>query len=353
MDIDNLQTTYRSFAVVAMSGGVDSTIAALLTKQEVPGCVGAMMKLHSFFDSETSAARLAADRLGIPFHVFDFSGIFDELVISKFVSSYQAGRTPNPCIECNKGIKFGALLGKARDLFNADLVTGHYARIEKDINGRYLLKKGADISKDQSYVLYALNQEQLARTRFPLGGLTKKQVRDLASEYGFPNAKDRESQDICFVPDGDYVSFIGAYTGMEPREGRFIDHEGKELGRNDGIVGYTVGQRRGIGLSMPYPAYVLEVRPDDDTIVVGGNEMLYSKTLYARDINLIPFDRLDSSVRARVKIRYKHSEQPATVTQTSVDTIRVEFDEPQRAITKGQAAVIYDGDVVIGGGTIV
>ena len=353
MVTDNSQSTTRNTALIAMSGGVDSAVAALTSLREGLDCVGAIMILHSFIKSETEAARLAAEKLGIRFHVLDFSDQFTNLVISRFVSAYRCGRTPNPCIDCNRQIKFGLLLEKAQELFDADLVTGHYARIEKDVNGRYLLNKAADTLKDQSYVLYTLKQEQLAHTRFPLGALTKQHVRDVARDAGLQNATKRESQDICFVPDGDYADFIAEFTGTAPRAGRFVDVDGNDLGPNKGIDRYTVGQRRGIGLSMPYPAYVLEVRPADSSVVVGKNEMLYSKTLYASDINFIPFDKLDSPIKARVKVRYKAEEQPATVTQTDVDTIRVDFDKPQRAITKGQAAVIYDGDVCLGGGTII
>jgi len=353
MVIDNSQSTTRNAALIAMSGGVDSAVAALLSLREGLDCIGAIMILHSSYKSETEAARHTAEQLHIQLNVFDFSDQFTELVISRFVSDYRCGRTPNPCIDCNRQIKFGLLLDKARELFDADLVTGHYARIETDINGRYLLNKAADTSKDQSYVLYTLRQEQLAHTRFPLGTLTKQHVRDVARDAGLQNAAKRESQDICFVPDGDYASFITEFTGTAPRAGRFVDVHGNDLGPNKGIDHYTVGQRRGIGLSMPRPAYVLEVRPTDNSVVVGQNEMLYSKTLYARDINFIPFDKLDSPIKARVKVRYKAEEQPAMVTQTDGDTIRVDFDKPQRAITKGQAAVVYDGDVVIGGGTII
>jgi len=233
------------------------------------------------------------------------------------------------------------------------IVTGHYARAERDDAGRYLLRKGTDPSKDQSYVLYTLSQNQLAHVRFPLGGLSKAEAREIAKSSGLSASGKRESQDICFVPDGDYVSFIEEHTGEPMRKGRFIDTDGNHLGVNRGVTCYTVGQRRGLGLAMPYPPYVIEIRPEDGAVVVGRGEMLYSKKLRAREINLIPVDRLDSPLRARVKIRYRHVEQPATVQQVGDDELSIEFDEPQRAITKGQAAVIYDGDVVIGGGTII
>ena len=339
-------------ALVAMSGGVDSSVAAMLAMRDGFDCAGAVMKLHPYAGDSENGARSAAAKLGIPLHVFDFSDCFAAQVIDRFVAAYREGRTPNPCVDCNRRVKFGKLLDTALELGKDCVVTGHYAQVMRAGGGRYLLKKGAYPSKDQSYVLYSLTQGQLARALFPLGKLSKPQVRELARGAGLENADRRESQDICFVPDGDYAGFIAGYTGAAPRKGRFVDPDGNYLGEHDGVVRYTVGQRRGMGLAMPHPVYVLEVRPGDDTVVVGGDALLYSKTLCARDINLIPFDRLDAPLRALVKIRYKHAERPATVYQTGEDELRIEFDEPQRAITKGQAAVIYDGDVVIGGGTI-
>jgi len=336
-----------------MSGGVDSTVAALLTIRDGYICVGAVMKLHPKAADSEAGARTVAEKLGIPLIVCDLTESFATHVINRFINEYRDGRTPNPCVDCNKHLKFGKLAEKARELGKDYIVTGHYARIEHNSNGRYLLKKSANPLKDQSYVLYSLTQDQLARTRLPLGGMSKTQVRELAHDAGLENADKRESQDICFIPDGDYVKFITEYTGVLPRKGRFIDPDGNYLGEHNGVINYTVGQRRGMGLAMPYPAYVLEVKPDDDTVIVGRDSMLYTKTLCAKEINFIPFDKLETPLRALVKIRYKHNEQPATVYQTGEDTLRIEFDEPQRAITKGQAAVIYDGDTVIGGGTII
>ncbi|MCL2408836.1 MAG: tRNA 2-thiouridine(34) synthase MnmA [Oscillospiraceae bacterium] len=342
-------------ALIAMSGGVDSTVAAQIMLQKGYDCAGATMRLHPSGGDSENDARHAAEILGMPFHVFDFSNCFAEEVVEKFISAYQEGRTPNPCVDCNRRLKFGALLDKAHEIGKDYLVTGHYAQVAHDKgSGRYILKKAAYNAKDQSYVLYSLTQQQLAHIIFPLGGFfSKDETRAIARESGLKNAEKGESQDICFIPDGDYVKFITEYTGASPEKGRFVDIHGRDLGSNNGIVSYTVGQRKGLGLAMPEPSYVLEIRPEDNTVVVGGDELLYSKTLVAKDINFIPIARLDSPLKARVKIRYKQPEQEATVFQLDDNTMRIEFASPQRAITKGQAAVIYDGDVVIGGGTII
>jgi len=358
-----------SGALVAMSGGVDSSVAALLTVEQGLDCAGSMMKLFDNEDIGLShgegcgktccAVKDAADaadvarRLGIPFYVFNFADTFREEVINRFINAYQNGRTPNPCIDCNRYLKFERLLRRAKGLEKDYIVTGHYARIEVDAgNGRRLLKKGVDLSKDQSYVLYTMTQEQLGSVLFPLGELNKSQVREIALENGFVNAEKRDSQDICFVRGGDYADFIRQYTGMETPKGRFVDTDGGDLGEHRGIIHYTVGQRRGLGISAAMPLYVREVRPEDNSVVVGTADSLYAKTFVAGDINLIPVDKLDTAVKVRARIRYNQREQPATVWQLDSDTLRIEFDSPQKAITKGQAAVLYDGETVIGGGTI-
>ena len=339
-------------ALAAMSGGVDSTVAAMLALREGYDCAGAAMLLHEYGRDDAADAAAAAEQLGIPFYTLDFTGQFSINVIGRFISAYREGKTPNPCVDCNRFIKFGCLPDKAREMGRQFLITGHYARIDRGADGRYLLKKGADASKDQSYVLYGLTQEQLACTVFPLGELSKSSVREIALDAGLLCAERKESQDICFVPGGDYPEFIREYTGEDQKRGRFVDTDGNYLGDNAGVIGYTIGQRRGLGLAMPQPVYVVGLRPEDGTVIVGKEGQLYSKTLQAHDINLIAAERLDSPVRARVKLRYKQSEQPAIVRQIDEDVLRIEFDEPQRAITGGQAAVIYDGDTVIGGGTI-
>lgn len=351
-------------ALIAMSGGVDSSVAAWLLKEQGYDCAGAMMKLYTNDDigadrengccslEDSGDARDVAYRLGIPFHMFNFTKCFSEQVIGRFIDAYQKGATPNPCIDCNRYLKFERFLMRARELEMDYIATGHYARITHD-GGRYLLKKGADSSKDQSYVLYSMTQEQLSHTLLPLGELRKAQVREIALEYGFVNARKRDSQDICFVPDGNYPEFIERYTGAVSHKGSFVDINGHELGEHKGIIHYTVGQRRGLGLAMPEPVYVHAISPENNTVTVATADKLYSKVLTVRDINLIPVEKLDAPVKARVKIRYKQPEQPATIWQTDADMLRIEFDEPQRAITKGQSAVIYDGDTVVGGGTIV
>ena len=352
-------------ALIAMSGGVDSSVSALLMKQAGYECVGCTMRLydnemigedlHSTCCSrkDTRDALAVTLKLGIPYYVFRYEEAFCKELIEPFVRAYEEGRTPNPCIECNRIFKFGHLQEKMEELDCDVVVTGHYARIEEDPeSGRWLLKKGLDPSKDQSYVLYTMTQEQLAHTRFPLGALTKEEVRQIAEEQGFINAKKHDSQDICFVPDGDYASFMERFRGAEYPEGDFVDREGHVLGRHKGFVRYTVGQRRGLGIPAEHPLYVLEVRPGDNTVVLGRDEDLYQRELIAEHVNLISVERLTGPMRVSAKIRYRHKEQPATVYPEGEDRIRVVFDEPQRAITRGQAVVLYQGDVVAGGGVI-
>ncbi|MCH5324850.1 MAG: tRNA 2-thiouridine(34) synthase MnmA [Eubacterium sp.] len=352
-------------AVIAMSGGVDSSVAAFLMKQRGYDCIGATMKLFDNEDigverersccslSDVEDARSVAFGLGIPYFVFNFSDRFKQDVIDRFITAYENGRTPNPCIDCNRYLKFDKLFLRAKELNCDYVVTGHYAQIEYDeASGRYLLKKAADPDKDQSYVLYSMTQEQLAHTQFPLGGMTKPEVRKLAEENGFVNAKKRDSQDICFVPDGKYAEFITATTGKEYPEGDFVSTDGRVLGRHKGIIRYTIGQRKGLGLSFDRPMYVSAVDVEKNTVTLSPEEGLYTKSLIAKDINLISVERLTEPMRVKARVRYRHKEQPATVVQLDDDTLSVEFDQPQRAVTKGQSVVLYDGDKVVGGGTI-
>ena len=348
-----------------MSGGVDSSVAAYLLKSAGHELIGAMMKLYEAEENYETAtnrgccsiadaedARAVATSMDIPFFVFNFTDTFGTEVMERFVNAYAQGLTPNPCIDCNRFMKFQRFLHRATELECDQIATGHYARISREPSGRYLLKTGQDTTKDQSYVLYAMTQPQLSRTLLPLGELTKDEVREIATEQGFINAKKRDSQDICFAPDGDYAGFIERYTKTPIKKGHFINKKGQTLGEHKGIINYTIGQRKGLGLSNPEPLFVLGLNPQDNTVTVGASEDLFTKTLIARDINLIPIDKLDNPLRIQAKIRYAHQPASATLWQTGEDSIRVEFDTPQRAITPGQAVVLYDGEVVIGGGTI-
>lgn len=352
-------------ALIAMSGGVDSSVAAYLMQRDGYDCIGATLRLCDNEllgqDQESSCcslddvedARSVAYRLGMRFYVFNTSADFREKVVDKFVRCYEQGGTPNPCIDCNRYLKFENLLRKALTLGYEYVVTGHYAKIRQDaVTGRYLLYKAADPAKDQTYFLSCLTQEQLAHTKLPLGDMTKEQVRQIAEEMGFINARKKDSQDICFVPDGDYVAFMERYTGKHYPAGDFLDMEGKAVGRHCGAVGYTIGQRKGLGLAMGEPVYVCGKDMDSNTVTVGPNEALFRKVLRANGWNWFPFPALDAPMRVKAKIRYRHKEQPATVYPEADGCARVEFDEPQRAITSGQAVVLYDGDLVIGGGTI-
>ncbi|MBQ3055760.1 MAG: tRNA 2-thiouridine(34) synthase MnmA [Oscillospiraceae bacterium] len=342
--------------LIAMSGGVDSSVAAQLLLNQGYDLQGGIMILHQNpacgSSDDVEDARAIAARLEIPFHVFDLQEEFSRCVIGKFIEAYQNGATPNPCIECNRHLKFSALLDRADKLGISHLATGHYARIERAENGRYLLKKAADLTKDQSYVLYRMTQKELSRTLFPLGAMTKTQVRELAESNGFLNAKKRDSQDICFVPDGDYAGFIERTTGETYPEGEFVDLSGNVLGTHKGIIHYTVGQRKGLGLALPQPMYVCRKELAENRVVLGLNRDLFSSVLTADDLNWISVDPPEAPIRVKARIRYKQPEQWATVQMTDADTVRVEFDEPQRAIARGQAVVFYDGDTVVGGGTI-
>lgn len=352
-------------ALIAMSGGVDSSVAAYLTWQSGCQCMGAMMRLFdntflpenldssccSLDDAED--ARAVARRLGFPFHVFNAKAEFEEKVIRNFIRCYECGTTPNPCIECNRHLKFDHLMRKALELGCDFVVTGHYARIRRDeASGRWLLYRAADLSKDQSYVLACLTQAQLSRTRFPLGEMTKQETRSIAEAQGFVNSRKRDSQDICFVPDGDYVGFMERYTGKHYPQGDFLDLQGNVVGRHQGAVCYTLGQRKGLGLAMGAPVYVCSKDMARNTVTVGPNEALFSRTLLAADWNWFPFETLTQPLRVQAKARYNQPPQPATVYPESGSMARVEFDAPQRALTPGQAVVLYDGDLVIGGGTI-
>lgn len=341
-------------AAVAMSGGVDSSTAVRLLQEQGYDLTGITMVLFPGGEGCGEEAALAARQLGIPHHVLDLSQTFRQEVMDNFVRAYEAGRTPNPCVVCNRKLKFGALLDKARDLDCDKLATGHYVRVEEDRgSGRFLLKKALRPEKDQSYVLYSLTQEQLSRSLFPLGGLSKEEVRTLAQDLGLICAQKGESQDICFIPDGDYAAFIRRYTGRGYPAGPFVNEAGQLLGEHTGIIGYTVGQRRGLGVSSNQGRlYVKEVRPADNTVVLSDNQSLFARALTARQVNWIACGTPGAPLHLRAKIRYRMTEQPCTVEQTGPDQVRVVFDQPQRAVTPGQAVVFYDGDTVVGGAAI-
>ena len=349
--------------LIAMSGGVDSSVAAFLMKEQGCECIGATMKLFHNEDigvsrtktccslEDVEDARLVALRLGIPYYVFNFSDDFKGQVIDRFISSYERGATPNPCIDCNRYLKFERLYERARILGCDAIVTGHYARIEQE-NGRWLLKKSLDESKDQSYVLYSLTQDQLAHTRLPLGAMHKSETRRIAEEQGFYNADKPDSQDICFVPDGDYARFMEDFTGKHYPAGDFLDVGGRKVGTHSGAVRYTIGQRKGLGLAMGAPVYVCAKDMQANTVTVGPESELFDTIVYANEVNWIAIPELKGPLRVTARTRYHQTEQPATVYPAGPDSFRLEFDQPQRAPTPGQAVVLYQGDVVLGGGTI-
>ena len=343
--------------MLGMSGGVDSAVSAWLLKNQGYDVTAVNCCFYKNKDDNGQAAedaRAVSEKIGIDFRIFDMTIPFREKVIESFVDTYVKGGTPNPCIVCNRLLKFGTMLDEALKNGFDFIATGHYARIEKDeATGRYLLKKGLDPQKDQSYVLYCLNQHQLSHTLFPLGEMTKQQSRDEAERLELVNAKKSDSQDICFIPDGDYAAFIEGYLKKTFPEGDFVTTDGRVLGTHKGIIRYTVGQRKGLGLALPAPMYVKEKNVAENRVILSDNESLFSKELYADNVNLITCDCLEEPIRAKVKIRYAHKEQWATVSQTDDGRLHIVFDEPQRAIAKGQSAVIYDGDTVVGGGTIV
>lgn len=350
-------------ALIAMSGGVDSSVAAYLMCRQNFDCIGCTMKLYNNEDiginrkhtccslDDVEDARSVAHKLGMPYYVFNFTDCFKDTVIEKFVKSYENGITPNPCIDCNRYLKFDKLYTRAKVLGCDYIVTGHYARIEKE-NGKFSLKKAIDRTKDQSYVLYSMTQQQLASTLFPLGNMTKTEVRQAALQNGFINAEKPDSQDICFVPDGDYGAFLSRYTGKDYKSGNFVLSNGKVIGKHRGITNYTVGQRKGLGISYSQPLYVCKICTQSNDIVLGTKDELLCDKADVCDFNWISGEVPQKPFRAKVKIRYRAPEEWATVTATCENEVSIVFDKPQRAVTPGQAAVVYDGDTVIGGGTI-
>ena len=352
-------------ALIGMSGGVDSSVAAYLMLQQGFRCVGVTLRLydnamHGQDNTRTCCslddvedARSVARRLNIPHYVFNFKDEFEAKVIRPFVDSYEAGLTPNPCIECNRHLKFRKLLQRAKELGYEYVVSGHYAQVRQDpASGRTLLYKAVDQSKDQTYFLACLDQEQLSHIQFPLGGLTKQEVRQIAQEQGFINARKHDSQDICFVPEGDYVAFLERYTGKPYAPGNYLDRDGRVVGTHRGAVAYTLGQRKGLGVALGEPMYVCGKDMTANTVTLGRNEDLFSGSLLAGELNFIPFPALLSPMTVEAKIRHSQHGQTASITPLEDGTVRVDFAQPQRAVTPGQAVVFYDGDLVIGSGTI-
>ena len=343
-------------ALIGMSGGVDSSVAAYLMQRQGISCTGCTMKLHDFGcggSSDAEDARAVAEKMGMDHFVLECGDAFEKNVIRDFVTAYESGLTPNPCIRCNRSLKFGTMLEKALELGFDHVVSGHYARIRFDKEaGRYLLYKAADAAKDQTYFLACLDQKQLSHLLLPLGELTKTEVRQMAEEMGFVNARKRDSQDICFIPDGDYAAFLQRYTGKTYPAGDYLDLSGKVVGKHKGAPCYTIGQRKGLGIALGAPVYVCKKDMTANTVTLGPNEALFSTALRAKDWSWFPFPALTGPMAVTAKIRHSQFEQAATVYPEEGGFARVEFSQPQRAITPGQAVVLYQGELVIGGGTI-
>ena len=350
--------------LVAMSGGVDSSVSVKLLLDDGYDVAGATMHLYNNEDiglersrtccslNDVEDARLVALKLGIDFHVFNFSSDFKEYVIDNFVDTYLHGATPNPCIECNKHLKFGKFLDRALLLGYDHIATGHYVTKEFDENSqRWLLKRSGDRMKDQSYVLYGMTQEQLKRTLFPVGEMNKDKIRSIAEENSLVNADKPDSQDICFIPDGDYAKFITERAGEQP-DGDIVLSDGSVLGKHKGLINYTVGQRRGIGVSYSEPLFVINKDINSNKLVMGTKNEVFSSSLTASDVNFIPFDKLTEPIECTAQTRYHQQDVPCCVYPLDDKRVRVEFKTPHKAISKGQAVVFYDGEYVVGGGTI-
>ena len=361
MNNSHLNTPQKAKVMMAMSGGVDSAVGALLLKEAGYDVAGVTMQLHSAGEcqgerscstaKDVQDAAQVAEQMGIPFASYRLEADFARFVIAPFVYAYEHGATPNPCVDCNRHMKFAHLHRLAKEQGFDYLATGHYARIEEK-EGRFLLKKAKDPQKDQSYMLYSLTQEQLSRTLFPLGEYEKTETRAIADRAGFANSQKPDSQDICFVPDGDYATFIENYTGKPYPKGNFVTKDGKVVGEHSGIIRYTVGQRKGLGIALGAPTYVCKICPENNTVVLGKNEDLFSNELLAVGLNWIAFDNPTAPFRCKAKTRYRQSEEFCTVTPLADGSVRVVFDTALRAITPGQSIVFYDGDYVLGGGVI-
>lgn len=351
--------------VIGMSGGVDSSVGAYLLKEAGYDVIGVTMQIWQQEDacsveenggccglSAVEDARRVASDLGIPYYVMNFRKEFKENVMDYFVDEYMEGRTPNPCIACNRYVKWESLLKRSLDIGADYIATGHYARVVQLENGRYTLMKSATAAKDQTYALYNLTQYQLSHTLMPVGEYTKDEIRAIAEKIDLKVANKPDSQEICFIPDNDYAGFIEETIGKQLPTGNFVTPEGKVLGKHKGIIHYTVGQRKGLNLSMGHPVFVVAIRPETNEVVIGNAEDVFSKRLFCNKINFMSIPSLEGEMKVSAKIRYSHQGANATIRMNGEDEIECIFDEPQRAITPGQAVVFYDGDYVVGGGTI-
>ena len=352
--------------VVGMSGGVDSSVAAYLLKEQGYDVIGVTMQIWQDESQEqiednggccgitaVDDARRVAMQLDIPYYVMNFKNEFKKNVIDYFTDEYIHGRTPNPCSACNRQVKWESLLKRSLEIGADCIATGHYARIAQLENGRYAIRNSVTAKKDQTYALYNLTQEQLSHTLMPVGDYNKDEIRAIAEKIGIQVAHKPDSMEICFVPDNDYAGFITRETGYVSRPGNFVDLHGNILGTHKGIIHYTVGQRKGLGLAMGHPVFVVAIRPETNEVVIGENDDVFSTKLYANNINLMSVDKIEEPIRARAKIRYSHEGADCTIRMADDGLLECVFDEKQRAVTPGQALVIYDGDYVLGGGTII